>query len=75
MTGDCAPNPDGSCSICGDVALPGSVITVDDTDKTARVRLADGTATVALDLLDDVVPGDSVMVHLGFAIERLERAG
>lgn len=67
----CVPNPDGSCSICGDEALPGVVESIDATSATAEVRANSLTTTVALDLLEEVSVGDTVLVHLGFAIGRI----
>lgn len=64
----CAPDPDGSCSICADEALPGVVISVNTSEGMADVRLPNHVATVALDLIDEPAPGDIVMVHMGFAI-------
>jgi hydrogenase maturation factor len=70
----CTPGEDGSCALCGDVALPARVLAVDATANTASVTMAGGTAMVALDLVADVRPGDVLLVHQGFAIEHLERA-
>lgn len=68
----CAPNSDGSCSICGDEASPAVIESIDAVAGTAQVRGIIGVSgTVALDLLDGARVGDTVMVHLGFAIERL----
>ncbi len=63
----------GECHLCGDEAVVGRVLALDAAARTASVALPDGVATVALDLVDAVV-GDDVLVHLGFAIERLEPA-
>lgn len=60
----------GECHLCGDEAIVGRVIDIDARDRTATVHLPDGPATVALDLVDAAV-GDDVLVHLGFAIERV----
>ena len=60
----------GECHLCGDEAIVGRVIDIDARDRTATVQLPDGPTTVALDLVDAVV-GDDVLVHLGFAIERV----
>lgn len=68
---NCVPNADGSCSICGDEAIPGVVENIQTESATAEVRTTSGTTTVAIDLLDDVAVGDTVMVHLGFAIGHL----
>lgn len=72
MIDGCVPNADGSCSICGDVALPARVISVDSLNLAAEVADEAGSATVALDLVGAVAPGDLVLVHLGFAISVLE---
>lgn len=63
---------DGTCHVCGDVAVSGRILAVDVASRTATVALGAEQATVALDLVD-AGPGDDVLVHLGFAIERLER--
>ena len=61
----------GECHLCGDEAVVGRVVDVDSRDCTATVEFPDGPATVALDLVDAAV-GDDVLVHLGFAIERVD---
>ena len=60
----------GHCELCGDDAEVGRVVDVDSNTRMATVAFAAGLATVALDLVDAGV-GDDVLVHLGFAIERL----
>lgn len=62
---------DGRCHLCSDDAVVGRVIQVDANGRSGTVLFAAGSATVALDLIDARV-GDSVLVHMGFAIERLE---
>ena len=62
--------PPGECHLCGDEAVVGRVLEIDARARTATVRLSGQTATVALDLVDAGV-GDDVLVHLGFAIERV----
>ena len=64
---------DGQCHLCGDVAEPGRVMEVDESSRTASVMIGRECVSVALDLVD-AQAGDEVLVHLGFAIERLERA-
>lgn len=64
---------DGTCHVCGDTAVVGRILEIDAPARTATVAFDSGTATVALDLVVAEV-GDSVLVHLGFAIERLEVA-
>ena len=68
-----APRCDGppsECHLCGDEAVIGRVLAIDARARTATVELPDHAATVALDLVDAEV-GDDVLVHLGFAIERI----
>lgn len=63
----------GPCHLCGDVAIVGTVLDIDTRRRTGHVAV-DGTVTsVAFDLVDAEV-GDDVLVHLGFAIERVGRA-
>ena len=60
-----------ACQLCGDSAVAGTVIAIDADARTAVVALECGTMTVALDFVDAHV-GDTLLVHLGFAITRLE---
>ncbi len=62
---------DGACHLCGDEAVVGRLLDIDARAGTGTVAFADSSATVALDLVD-VRVGDDVLVHLGFAIERVE---
>ena len=73
--GACTPGPDGSCSLCADEAASGRVLSVDAEVGTAAVALAGVVAMVALDLVDGVRPGDTVLVHQGFAIARIGAPG
>ena len=70
---DLVNRPDDVCHLCGDVAAEGRVVAVDADGRTAIVALECGTATVALDFVEASV-GDTLLVHLGFAITRLEVA-
>jgi hydrogenase maturation factor len=67
----CHPAPDGTCSICSDEAVVGLVNRVDSAARTAEVLYEHSTEIVALDLVSDVVKGDTVLVHMGFAISRM----
>lgn len=64
---------DGECHLCGDVAVRGRVVEADAAKRTALVSMGGELVTVAMDLVDAGV-GDDVLVHMGFAIERLRRA-
>ena len=70
----CEPGPDGRCGLCADEALRALVLAVDASTRTAEVELPGGVRVVALDLVDDVAPGDAVLVHQGFAISRVGAA-
>lgn len=60
----------GHCQLCGDDAVIGAVISIDSNNRSAVVAFEQTMATVALDLIDANV-GDRVLVHMGFAIERV----
>ncbi len=51
------------------VAIPMRVVSIDG--PIAEVDAAGMVATVGLDLVDDVTVGDYVIVHAGYAIQRL----
>lgn len=71
-TPDCVPGPDGTCGLCNDAAHAATVLTVDAVAQTARVELGGARVEVATDLVREVQPGQTVLVHQGFAIARLE---
>jgi hydrogenase expression/formation protein HypC len=52
------------------LAIPAKVITVDGA--SALVTIEDVEYRASLLLLDDVHPGDFVMLHAGFAIEKVD---
>ncbi|MEP6691921.1 MAG: HypC/HybG/HupF family hydrogenase formation chaperone [Gemmatimonadaceae bacterium] len=70
---DCAPDAGGHCSLCGDDAVEAIVVAVDDGARLATAQVNGALMTVAIDLVDGVTAGDVVLVHQGFAIDRLER--
>ena len=53
------------------LAIPARVVALTDGD-CAVVELSGVHQTVSLALLDDVVPGDYVIIHVGFALNRLD---
>lgn len=69
----CVPNPDGTCSICGDVALEGRIVNLTADRTMADVEMNGSVVQVSVDLLEEPVVGDRVLVHQGFVIARLER--
>ncbi len=69
-----APVCDGSthCITCGDVAVPMSVMRLDEERGLALCADDDGNSeTVETDLVAPVAPGDKILVHAGTAIARL----
>ena len=66
----CNPH-DAHCHLCGDEAVVGCVLDIDHSARLATVDFGNEVATVALDLVHADV-GDRLLVHLGFAIARLE---
>lgn len=52
------------------LAIPARVISVNGA--TALVTIEDVEYTASLLLLDDVNPGDYVMLHAGFAIQKVD---
>jgi hydrogenase expression/formation protein HypC len=52
------------------LAIPAKVISVDGT--SARVTIEDVEYTASILLLDDVKPGDFIMLHAGFAIGKVD---
>ena len=52
------------------LAIPAKVISVNGTN--AQVTIEDVEYTASLLLIDHVVPGDYIMLHAGFAIEKVD---
>jgi len=60
---------DEHCVTCGDIAVPMTVVRVDDGLATCE---APGECEVVeTALVGDVTPGDQVLVHAGVALVRL----
>jgi hydrogenase expression/formation protein HypC len=55
------------------LAIPGQILeVVDEPNRLARVEVAGVRRTVNIGLLDDVGPGDWVLIHVGFAISQVD---
>jgi hydrogenase expression/formation protein HypC len=56
------------------LAVPGKVLEVEERDgsRIARVEFGGITRTAYLDFVPEAVVGDYVIVHVGFAISRLD---
>lgn len=55
------------------LAVPAQVIEL-RTDEAALVDLGGVRKEISLALVDDVAVGDYVIVHVGFALQKLDRA-
>ena len=57
------------------LAIPGQIVEiVDATNHLAKVEVAGVHRTVNVGLFDDAGPGDWVLIHVGFAISRVDEA-
>jgi hydrogenase expression/formation protein HypC len=55
------------------LAIPGQIVEfVDEPNQLARVEVAGVRRNVNIGLLDDVGPGDWVLIHVGFAISQID---
>jgi hydrogenase expression/formation protein HypC len=55
------------------LAIPGQVLEmVDVPNRLARVDVVGVRRTINVGLLDDIGPGDWVLVHVGFALSRID---
>lgn len=52
------------------IAVPGKILSIDK--NSAEVDFSGVKRTIALDLLPQAAKGDFVLVHAGFAIQKLE---
>src|SRR5438270_9493346 len=67
----CELDADGHCVTCSDEALPVKVLHVDAESGLALVEVKDTTEEIDVTLVDEVVPGDMLLVHGGVAIGHL----
>ena len=68
----CELDAEGHCITCSDEALPARVLRVDQQMGVAFVTIEDAMEEVDITLLDDVVPGDLLLVHGGVAIANVD---
>ena len=66
--------PASGCITCGDVAIPLTVLRLDEGRGLALCAAGEGSSeTVEIDLVAPVAPGDRLLVHAGTAIARLSQ--
>ena len=55
------------------LAIPGQILEItDEANRLARVDVVGVRRTVNVGLLDGVQPGDWVLIHVGFALSRID---
>ena len=55
------------------LAIPGQIVgIVDEPNRLAQIEVAGVRRTVNIGLLDDIVEGDWVLVHVGFALSKVD---
>ena len=64
----CELDAEGHCITCSDEALPARVLRIDQDTGVAFVTIEEATEEVDITLIDDVAPGDMILVHGGVAI-------
>ncbi len=53
------------------LAIPAEVISIDSTTETAVVSLDGVKKEISLALVQDVTVGDYVLIHVGFALNKI----
>ena len=53
------------------LALPAEVLTIDAKAETAVVALGPVKKEISIALVEDLAPGDYVLVHVGFALHKV----
>jgi hydrogenase expression/formation protein HypC len=55
------------------LAIPGQIVeVVDGANRLAQVDVAGVKRTINVGLLDDAAPGDWVLIHVGFALSKVD---
>ena len=53
------------------LALPAQIVSIDASGDNARVALGEVVSEVSLALLDDAAVGDYVLIHVGYALNKV----
>lgn len=57
------------------LGIPGEVVAItDEATNLATVTVGGVRRTINIGLLDDITPGDWVLVHVGFAMSKIDEA-
>jgi len=54
------------------LSIPAKILSVDGT--TAKASVGGAVVNTSLHLVDDVKPGDYVLIHTGFALQKISEA-
>jgi hydrogenase expression/formation protein HypC len=54
------------------LAIPARIVAIDPATDTATVALGGVTKDVSLALVEGLSPGDYVLVHVGYALSRID---
>ncbi|MCW8908583.1 MAG: HypC/HybG/HupF family hydrogenase formation chaperone [Sedimenticola sp.] len=53
------------------LAIPGKVVAIDEATDTATVSVGNVKKDVSIALVEDVAPGDYLLVHVGYALNKI----
>jgi len=53
------------------LALPAQILSIDESSDMATVALGEVKKAISLALVDDVAPGDFVLIHVGYALNKI----
>jgi hypothetical protein len=67
----CEPDAYGHCVTCADEAQQVRVLSVDDAAGLALAEVHGITGEVDISLVDNLAPGDIILIHGGVAIAKL----
>ena len=70
----CTFDADGHCITCSDEALEVRVLCVDEENGLAQVTLDGVSEEIDITLVENIAPGDVLLVHGGIAIARIDEA-
>lgn len=68
----CQHDEENHCITCSDALIPVRVMAVNTADGLAQVEVGSQVEEVDILLLEEVIPGDLLLVHGGVAIARAE---
>ena len=70
----CTLDAEGHCITCSDEALQVRVLYVDHENGLAQVTLNGAEEKIDISLVENIAPGDVLLVHGGVAITRVDEA-